>query len=362
MNTLPQELIRDIISYVPEYGFIVSKELHKPLKDIRFSFYCDTPRFICIMDIARTTEMNIAMDIVRAYMKCVHLAKQKEEPVILPKQQNRKQNNTGRHKLPPSEEISSDEDESGSDSDSDEEIVGCPQDITIHNIPINQHMTSMYEFEPFEWAHNVFKNDKLKIFRLTFEGLFHTNHYEKALRVKFYGPIYNDKYVALTRSQKSFAKKYRIILRDVFGLLMAHKNNVIDPDTTKQEISHISKINNIPDLLNIVALLSRGIFYDTFIQVYYGSTTANICKELYADLMREKSKYKNMITNTHHYKMFGTLGCHLVNENDIKHDMTLHEHYLATLVHRNMGREPNEKILGISARLAEMIIRKYGYY
>lgn len=47
MNQLPQEIVNEIIGFVPEYGFLVNKNLHDLIikNNDNVSYYCDYPRF-----------------------------------------------------------------------------------------------------------------------------------------------------------------------------------------------------------------------------------------------------------------------------------------------------------------------------
>lgn len=51
LSMIPQEIVYEIFQYIPEYGFLVNKYLHKlsvrnNYRSANYSFYCDTRRFL----------------------------------------------------------------------------------------------------------------------------------------------------------------------------------------------------------------------------------------------------------------------------------------------------------------------------
>lgn len=63
MQCIPQEIVREIFKYVPEYGFLVCQELHIVPEYNKCSFYCDTKHFmLCIKDLK--TGVQLAYSII----------------------------------------------------------------------------------------------------------------------------------------------------------------------------------------------------------------------------------------------------------------------------------------------------------
>lgn len=280
---------------------------------------------------------------------------------------------------------SDDSDESDSDSsDSEyedyegpENKSNAPHDCVLNTLTCNtarlrkklwekdsRHMQyhSMYEFEPFEWACNIFKKDRFAIFCKVFFAKYPSNYYEVTLKTCQVQTLFMTKCMSFCNMHRDTRAKIQPYLERVFCLLSAQEHCLYTKEETKQKIASVITESRIPDFMNIIALVAKDTFYDLFVRLYHGNTTAVICRDIFQDLRTNKSKYKNMCHESHRKKMLETLGCHLVHAKHIMYDESYYRYYLATIVLLKAAEGNTTDALNTSIRLAKYITQPISYY
>lgn len=353
MNTLPQELVHDIISFVPEYGFMVCKDLHKPLKDIRFSFYCDTSRFVCTMSIKRAPKMNMAMDIINTFMSKYDIMFERKIDASRNGRRLKNLLSQQRHY----ERCNTKED----NEECTRNYMLCME--AAKGIPIRLRPSEIHDFEPFSWACDIFKKDRMTIFDKVFNKMFSKHYYEIALKTSYVGSTIHNDLIMYSHIPKANKKKLKTLLHKTFFALMAHENGLITEEKTKRMINDYGIQSGMDDFMNIITLYSRHVFFDAFVNLYCGQTTEDICRDIYADLASGSSKYtyRKMYEDNHHYKMFVSLGCRLVSEDHIKHDARLHKHYLMNITYDKVY-EMTKEDLEVSFRALVDNLKQFRLY
>lgn len=332
-SILPQELVREIISFVPEYGFMVCKSIHVDLIKMSYSFYCDTRRFICIHDLPKTekeADINMSMKIVNTYKKNTRLSPDASVD---------------------SEDEDTEDESSEDDTDTDDETI---------DYGAKKYLSSMHDFEPIAWAAKIFKQNHFAIFCKVFHEIFPKTLYGRIMRTHYIGPTINDLVLHCAGTPEIFKSAVKLSIKRACCFMLAYKNGILNSETTICNIGYISEQSGIPNFMSILAVVIRNMIYDTFIELYYGKVTAEICKDIFTNI-NEVPEYNSCKKTNHYYKLFETLGCHLVAEKSIQSDKRLYKYYLASTIYRNMDETqkgvPNSRFIDASRKLAEFIIQ-----
>lgn len=287
MNTLPQEIICDIISFVPEYGFMVNKTLHANLIHRKFSFYCSPHKFAMNMGVARLQKYNIAAEIMKICYElivndCVNL--------------------TGT-------EYNSDTD------DYYEFIQNCVSGID--------------DFEPYRWSCQVLLSDRVELFCRTFVWNFPTKCYKLLEPGMEDVQIYDSRLIDYEDATDAEMRAAKNTVKKVMAYVFAYKYGLISANKVKKKIGAIMLHDDLPDLLNIIALIAQGEFFDIFFELYRGDTTAIICRDIFTDLYHGRFKYGNIETMKRTSLILETFGHHLTEEIHLRKFPETYKNYLA---------------------------------
>lgn len=316
-SILPQELVREIISFVPEYGFMVSKSLHVDLKYIQYSFYCDPHKFAVAMNIMKAKKYNVAAEMMiicygMIVNDCVNLTDIKYD---------------------------------------------FETDV---NYELEQKCVSgIDEFEPYIWSCNVLTSDHAELFYQTFYRKFPQNCYKHLPGAIRNVVLYSRSLVEYDTMSENEVRSIHGTIKKVMAYIFAHRYGLIETNAAKEKIATIMSQDDFPDLLNVIALVARNRFYDSFFELYHGHTTAIICRDIFRDLSSNRSRYYEMMIEKRIDLIIETFGCHLTDEKDVCQFPTAYKKYMTIRLLENIDSKNKDDIIRDALKLGAIILDKY---
>lgn len=354
MNSMPQELIADIISFVPEYGFMVCKSLHHDLRDSLYSFYCDHQRFALIH--------NIEFDPLAISIQCFEIA----EYTYKDGRYKFNIDYLKHHDMPELADAVSEVDSHWSsptdeyedvawtnviESDSENTNVSCDNATTV---PKKIVANELDDFEPWVWSKALLQDRLQDLFLKVLTTELQIEWYDYIAPQKFKGHLYfnyNNKQVF----PKEVTKAANECLIKLNQSLMLHTNGFISAEIARQQVLTIIDGSNVPDMLYVIGAICDHSTNVMLGNMLYGPTTMAITRDI---IKEHQTKYRNV--NSRQLKFLMTYyGHQMVDQDDIKEFDDLYSHYLlVTLMHKPEDKT-KEELIGIIEQYKRYHLRCY---